>query len=208
MNWSDIDGLDVDQAAEAIWQHNHTRTRLETIRSMLGAAPTDLKGYRPDGDYKHQMVNLGPYAEKVVARVLTDGDNIALRSPDNNNARDIYFVNNGRVQDRGLQVKLGDPNEHIFYSLRKRLARGHADDIVLDDSLVSDGRLGEAFTPYKRRSLQTAIDGAGVRVLGVPGLLARARTERAIDASRGVRSGILRMVRAGQNLKYSKKIDV
>lgn len=209
MHWTDIDNLDLDQAAQAVWERNHTRTRLETVRRMLagdGVIP-ESRGYREDGDFKHQMVNLGPYAERVVARLLTKGDNVAVRAPDNNNARDIYLINNGRVLDHGAQVKLGDPNEHIFYSLRKRIARGDRDTIVVDDHLVEDGKLGSAFTPYKRSVLQADLDRAGVRVVGVPGLLARARSEREIE--RGGLTGLLHRAKlVGQNLKYRKEIDV
>ena len=209
MNWSDIDNLDVDQAAQAVWERNHTRTRLETIRRMLagqGVVP-DSAGYREDGNFKHQQVNLGPYAERVVARLLTKGDNIAVRAPDNNNARDIYIITNGQVQPQGAQVKLGDPNEHIFYSLRKRLARGDRDTIILDDSLLEDGKLGSSFTPYKRSVLQTDLERAGVRVVGVPGLLSRARTEREIERG-GVNGLYHRLKRFGQNVKYDKEISI
>jgi hypothetical protein len=153
MNWTDIDNLDLDQAAQAVWERNHTRTRLETVRRMLAGegVVADEAGYKPDGDFKHQMVNLGPYAERVVARLLTKGDNIAVRAPDNNNSRDIYIISNGQVQPHGAQVKLGDPNEHIFYSLRKRLASGNRDTIILDDSLLEDGKLGSNFTPIQPR---------------------------------------------------------
>ena len=209
MNWSDIDNLDVDQAAQAIWERNHTRTRLETIKRMLSGEGTipDERGYKEDGNFKHQMVNLGPYAERVVARLLTKGDNIAIRAPDNNNARDIYIISNGRVQPHGAQVKLGDPNEHIFYSLRKRLARGDRDTIILDDSLLKGGKLGPDFSPYKRSVLQADLERAGVRVVGVPGLLTRARTEREIE--RGGLNGLYhRIKRFGQNVKYDKEISL
>lgn len=209
MNWTDIDNLDLDQAAQAVWENNHTRTRLETVKAMLaghGAVP-DSAGYREDGNLRHQMTNLGPYAERVVARILTKGDNIAVRAPDNNNARDIYLINNGQVQPHGAQVKLGDPNEHIFYSLRKRLARGNHDTIILDDRLVEDGKLSTAFTPYKRSVLQSDLERTGTKVVGVPGLLERARTERRID--RGGVSGVLaRAQRIGQNLIYQKDISL
>lgn len=209
MNWTDIDNLDVDQAAQAVWERNHTRTRLETVKRMLSGegVVADETGYRPDGNFKHQMVNLGPYAERVVARLLTKGDNIAVRAPDNNNSRDIYIINNGQVQPEGAQVKLGDPNEHIFYSLRKRLAGGNRDTIILDDSLVSGGKLSSDFTPYKRSVLQAYLDRTGVRVVGVPGLVARARTERAIQA--GGLSGLLaRAKRVAQNAAYHKEINL
>lgn len=209
MNWSDIDNLDLNQAAEAVWKNNHTRTRLETVRKMLagqGVIPDD-RGYREDGNLRHQMTNLGPYAERVVARLLTKGDNVAVRAPDNNNARDIYLIRNGQVRPEGAQVKLGDPNEHIFYSLRKRLARGHTDTVILDDQLVEDGKLGSAFTPYKRSVLQSDLERAGVRVVGVPGLLARARTERAIEKG-GVGGLMNRVKRIGQNVIYQKDISL
>jgi hypothetical protein len=209
MNWSDIDNLDLDQAAEAVWKNNHTRTRLETVRKMLagqGVIPDD-RGYREDGNLRHQMTNLGPYAERVVARLLTKGDNVAVRAPDNNNARDIYLIRNGQVRPEGAQVKLGDPNEHIFYSLRKRLARGHTDTVILDDQLVEDGKLSSAFTPYKRSVLQSDLERAGVRVVGIPGLLARARTERAIEKG-GVGGLMNRVKRIGQNVIYQKDISL
>lgn len=209
MNWSDIDNLDLDQAAQAVWENNHTRTRLETVKAMLagkGSVP-DTAGYREDGNLRHQMTNLGPYAERVVARILTKGDNIAVRAPDNNNARDIYLINNGQVQPHGAQVKLGDPNEHIFYSLRKRLARGNRDTVILDDRLVEDGKLSAAFTPYKRSVLQSDLERTGTKVVGVPGLLARARTERRIDRG-GVNGFLARIHRVGQNLVYSKDISL
>lgn len=209
MNWTDIDNLDLDQAAQAVWENNHTRTRLETVKAMLAGqgAVADTAGYREDGNLRHQMTNLGPYAERVVARILTKGDNIAVRAPDNNNARDIYLISNGQVQPHGAQVKLGDPNEHIFYSLRKRLARGNRDTVILDDRLVEDGKLSAAFTPYKRSVLQSDLERTGTKVVGVPGLLERARTERRID--RGGVSGLLaRAQRVGQNLIYRKDISL
>lgn len=209
MNWTDIENLDIDQAAQAVWENNHTRTRLETVKAMLagqGAIP-DTAGYRNDGNKRHQMTNLGPYAERVVARILTKGDNVAVRAPDNNNARDIYLINNGRVLDHGAQVKLGDPNEHIFYSLRKRLAHGHRDTVILDGDLVEDGKLSAAFTPYKRNVLQSDLERAGVRVVGVPGLLARAETERGIQAP-GYRGLLNRVKRVGQDLVYRKEISL
>lgn len=208
MNWSDIDNLDIDQAAQAVWENNHTRTRLETVKAMLAGKGVveDTSGYRADGNLRHQMTNLGPYAERVVARLLTKGDNVAVRAPDNNNARDIYIINNGQVLPQGAQVKLGDPNEHIFYSLRKRLARGHSDTVMLDGRLVEDGKLSAAFTPYKRSVLQSDLDRAGVKVVGVPGLLARAETERAVQAP-GYRGILARVKRVGQNLVYHKEIS-
>lgn len=209
MNWTDIENLDLDQAAQAVWENNHTRTRLETVKAMLSGqgAVADSAGYREDGNFKHQMTNLGPYAERVVAKLLTKGDNIAVRAPDNNNARDIYLIQNGQVRPEGAQVKLGDPNEHIFYSLRKRLARGHTDTVILDDRLVEDGKLSAAFTPYKRSVLQSDLERAGVNVIGVPGLVERARTERTID--RGGLNGLLaRVKRVGQNLVYHKDISL
>ena len=209
MNWSDIDNLDLDQAAQAVWENNHTRTRLETVRKMLagqGVIPDD-RGYREDGNKRHKMTNLGPYAERVVARILTKGDNVAVRAPDNNNARDIYLISNGQVRPEGAQVKLGDPNEHIFYSLRKRLARGNTDTVILDDQLVEDGKLSAAFTPYKRSVLQSDLDAAGVRVVGVPGLLARAETERGVQEP-GYRGVLNRMKRVGQDVIYRKEISL
>jgi hypothetical protein len=209
MNWTDIDNLDLDQAAQAVWERNQTRTRLETIRRMLAGegVVADEAGYKPDGDFKHQMVNLGPYAERVVARLLTKGDNIAVRAPDNNNSRDIYIISNGQVQPHGAQVKLGDPNEHIFYSLRKRLASGNRDTIILDDSLLEDGKLGSNFTPYKRSVLQSDLDRTGVRVVGVPGLVSRARTERQIQG--GGLSGLLaRAKRIAQDAIHHKEIVI
>lgn len=209
MNWADIENLDLDHAAQAVWERNHTRTRLETVRRMLageGVVPDD-HGYKPDGNFKHQQVNLGPYAERVVARLLTKGDNIAVRAPDNNNSRDIYIISNGQVQPHGAQVKLGDPNEHIFYSLRKRLASGNRDTIILDDRLLKDGKLGSDFTPYKRSVLQADLDRTGVRVLGVPGLVSRAQTERAVQA--GGFSGLLaRAKRVAQDAVYRKEIEL
>lgn len=208
MNWTDIDNLDLDQAAAAVWERNQTRTRLETIRRMLaGGGVPDDRGYKPDGDFKHQMVNLGPYAERVVARILTKGDNVAVRAPDNNNSRDIYIVSNGQVQPHGAQVKLGDPNEHIFYSLRKRLASGNRDTIILDDSLLQDGKLGPSFTPYKKSVLQSDIERAGVRVVGVPGLVARARTERQIHSG-GVVGLLARAKRGVQDMLHRKEISL
>lgn len=209
MNWTDIDNLDLDQAAQAVWERNQTRTRLETIRRMLagdGVIPDD-RGYKADGNFKHQMINLGPYAERVVARLLTKGDNIAVRAPDNNNSRDIYIINNGQVQPHGAQVKLGDPNEHVFYSLRKRLASGNRDTIILDDRLLQDGKLGPDFTPYKRSVLQSDLERTGVKVVGVPGLVERARTERQIQA--GGFSGLLaRAKRLAQDAVYRKEIEL
>lgn len=209
MNWTDIDNLDVDQAATAVWERNHTRTRLETVKRMLSGqgVVADEAGYREDGNLRHQMTNLGPYAERVVARLLTKGDNIAVRAPDNNNSRDIYIINNGRVQPEGAQVKLGDPNEHIFYSLRKRLASGNRDTIILDDSLLSDGKLGPDFTPYKRSVLQSDLERAGVKVIGIPGLVSRAKTERQIQS--GGLSGLLaRAKRIAQNAVHHKEIEL
>jgi hypothetical protein len=130
-----------------------------------------------------------------------------VRAPDNNNARDIYLIRNGQVRPEGAQVKLGDPNEHIFYSLRKRLARGHTDTVILDDQLVEDGKLSSAFTPYKRSVLQSDLERAGVRVVGIPGLLARARTERAIEKG-GVGGLMNRVKRIGQNVIYQKDISL
>lgn len=209
MNWTDIDNLDLDQAAQAVWERNQTRTRLETIRRMLagdGVIPDD-RGYKADGSFKHQMTNLGPYAERVVARLLTKGDNIAVRAPDNNNSRDIYIISNGRVQPHGAQVKLGDPNEHVFYSLRKRLASGNRDTIIIDDRLLQDGKLGPDFTPYKRSVLQSDLERTGVKVVGVPGLVERARTERQIQA--GGLSGLLaRAKRLAQDAVYRKEIEL
>lgn len=209
MNWTDIENLDLDQAAKAVWERNQTRTRLETIRRMLagdGVIPDD-RGYKTDGNFKHQMVNLGPYAERVVARLLTKGDNIAVRAPDNNNSRDIYIISNGQVQPHGAQVKLGDPNEHVFYSLRKRLASGNRDTIILDDRLLEDGKLGSDFTPYKRSVLQSDLERAGVKVVGIPGLVERARTERQIQ--RGGFSGLIaRAKRFAQDAVYRKEIAI
>jgi hypothetical protein len=209
MNWTDIDNLDVDQAAQAVWERNHTRTRLETVRRMLAGqgVVADEAGYRPDGNLRHQMSNLGPYAERVVARLLTKGDNIAVRAPDNNNSRDIYIISNGQVQPHGAQVKLGDPNEHIFYSLRKRLASGNRDTIILDDSLLEDGKLGSDFTPYKRSVLQSDLDRTGVRVVGVPGLVSRARTERQIQSG-GISGLLARAKRVAENAIHHKEIDI
>lgn len=209
MNWTDIENLDIDQAAQAVWERNNTRTRLETIRRMLageGVVPDD-RGYQTEGDFKHQMVNLGPYAERVVARLLTKGDNVAVRAPDNNNSRDIYIINNGRVQDHGAQVKLGDPNEHIFYSLRKRLASGNRDTIVVDDRILKGGKLGPDFSPYKRSVLQGDLERAGVRIVGVPGLVERARTERQVQGG-GVSGLLARAKRLAQNVVYRKEIDI
>lgn len=209
MNWTDINDLDLDQAAAAVWERNHTRTRLETVRRMLAGEGVvrDEAGYRPDGNLRHQMTNLGPYAETVVAKLLTKGDTIAVRAPDNNNSRDIYLISNGQVQPHGAQVKLGDPNEHIFYSLRKRLASGNRDTIILDDNLLEDGKLGSSFTPYKRSVLQADLDRTGVRVVGVPGLVSRARTERQIQG--GGLSGLLaRAKRVAQNAIYHKEIEL
>lgn len=209
MNWTDIDNLDLDQAAAAVWERNHTRTRLETVKRMLAGegVVADEAGYREDGNLRHQMTNLGPYAERVVARLLTKGDNIAVRAPDNNNSRDIYIINNGRVQPEGAQVKLGDPNEHIFYSLRKRLASGNRDTIILDDSLLSNGKLGPDFTPYKRSVLQSDLERAGVKVIGIPGLVSRAKTERQIQS--GGLSGLLaRAKRIAQNAVHHKEIEL
>lgn len=209
MNWTDIDNLDVDQAAQAVWERNHTRTRLETIKRMLAGqgVVADDSGYKPEGDFKHQQVNLGPYAERVVARLLTKGDNIAVRAPDDNNSRDIYIISHGLVQPQGAQVKLGDPNEHIFYSLRKRLASGNRDTIILDDRLLQGGKLGPDFSPYKRSVLQSDIERAGVKVVGVPALVERARTERQIQG--GGLSGLLaRAKRIAQNAIHHKEIDI
>lgn len=207
MNWTDINNLDLDQAALAVWERNHTRTRLETVKRMLAGelAVPDDRGYDESGNFKHQMVNLGPYAERVVARLLTKGDNIAVRAPDNNNSRDIYIISNGQVQPQGAQVKLGDPNEHVFYSLRKRLARGHRDTIIVDDSLLQDGKLGPSFTPYKRSVLQSDLERAGVKVVGIPGLVERARTERQIQGG-GISGLLARAKRLAQDAVHHKEI--
>ena len=209
MNWTDIDNLDLDQAAQAVWERNNTRTRLETVRRMLAGqgVVSDTAGYNPEGNFKHQMVNLGPYAERVVARLLTKGDNIAVRAPDNNNSRDIYIISNGQVQPHGAQVKLGDPNEHIFYSLRKRLASGNRDTIILDDSLLEDGKLGSNFTPYKRSVLQSDLDRTGVKVVGIPALVERARTERQIQGG-GLSGLFARAKRIAQDAIHHKEIEL
>lgn len=187
--WNKIPGLDLDQATEEIFKNNKTKTRKETIRRMLAGTysiPEPLKGYDPNGSFKHTQVVLGPFAEKVVARALSNKDDIFLQPPDNNNSRDLYKISKGKVQSKGLQVKIGDPNEHIYYSLLKRLNSNNSDGIVLDASLVEKDKLGGKFTDYKRRTLQAEVDRNQAQIIGIPGLVARAKTERNISEGRNV----------------------
>lgn len=193
-------GVNLDEAAREIKKLNRTRMREDTIRTLLDSPERGADGYRPEGDYKHQQVTLGPYAEEVAAADLGRDGKLYLQPPDNNNDRDLYVIDQGKIQPKGLQVKLGDPNEHIFYSLLKRIERGHRDDLVLDRSLTDGGRLGSAFTRYKRDKLQAALEGADISVIGVPGLAARAETRRRIQ--QGDSPLVNRVKLMGQNLWY------
>lgn len=205
MDWTD---LDIDQAAEEVWKRNHTRTKLDTIKAMMRGekeTPHALTGYRRDADFKQQQIALGQVAERLAAARLNKLDPTAhhLLAPDNNNSRDIYVARGGVVApDQGYQVKVGDPNEHIYYTLRDRLRSGNNDSIILDGSLYHSGTL-QGFTPYKGEVLKQLLDETGTEVIGMPGLTSLAKTIRDREASDStLERGMLKIVEIAKKLRY------
>lgn len=205
MDWTDVD---VDQAAEEVWKRNLTRTKMDTIKAMMRKekeTPHALSGYKPDASFKIQQIALGQVAERLAAAKLNHNDPTVrhLLAPDNNNSRDIYVVRNNRVDpDKGYQVKIGDPNEHVFYTLRNRLRGGNKDSIILDEQLYSGGEL-KGFTPYKGEVLKKLIDETGVEVIGLPGLTSLAKTIRDKEAATNpVDKVMLKIIEIAKKLKY------
>lgn len=205
MEWTDID---IDQAAEEVWKRNRTRTKIETIKAMMRKekeTPHALTGYNPEAGYKIQQIALGQVAERLAARKLSSGDPTVshLLSPDNNNDRDIYVVREGVVvPEEGYQVKLGDPNEHVFYTLRNSLRRGNKDSIILDGDAYRDGEF-VGFTQYKGGVLKELVDKTGVKVVGMPGLASLAKTIRDREASKDpLKTSALKIIELAKKIKY------
>lgn len=205
MEWTDID---IDQAAKEVWKRNRTKTKIETIKAMMRKekdTPHALTGYTPEASFKVQQIALGQVAERLAAGKLSRNDPTVshLLSPDNNNDRDIYVIRGGSlVPEEGYQVKLGDPNEHIFYTLRNSLRRGNKDSIILDGDLYRDGEL-QGFTKYKGGVLKELIDKTGVKVIGMPGLASLAKTIRDKEASKDpLKSGALKILELVKKIKY------